>query len=141
MSRIDNTRRLLADDYPEEDREFVSLFGEIYNFTVEQITNVINGQIDYSNLTKQLIEITVTVDANGSPTSGAVFTADANMSGSQVLRALNLSTPTNYVNSAPFITFTRVQSATTDVRYQIQNVVGLVPDEQYQLLIELTPIS
>ena len=70
-----------------------------------------------------------------------MFTAESNMAGSQVLRALNLSTPTNYVDSAPFITFTRVQSATVDVRYEIQNIRGLLPDEQYQLLIELTPIS
>lgn len=141
MPRIDNTKRILADDYEEEYREFVSKFGEVYNFAIENITNVVNGRIDYTNLRKQLIEIQVVVDADGTPTTGASFTAEDGMVGSQIIRALNTTTPTNYVTSAPFMTFTKLQSFTTDIRYQIQNIKGLVEGEQYSLLIELTPLA
>lgn len=137
MSTVDNTKRILADDFPEDDREFASQFGEIYNFTIENITNAINGQLNYDNLSKELVEITITVDANGTPTTSPDFIASVNMVGSTVIRAVNLLNFANYVQSHPFITYTRVQGE----KYRIQNITGLNPDEKYQLLIELIPLA
>ena len=137
MGKVDNTRRILADDFDKDMREFVSKFGEIYNFTIENITNAINGQLNYDNLRKTLVEIAITVDANGIPLLGGNFVSEADMVGSTILRAINLTTVTNYVDSAPFMTYSRIQGE----QYKVEHIAGLRSGENYQLLIELTPLS
>lgn len=135
MPTIDNTRRLLADDFSEEERELITKIGELYNYTIENITNVVNGQLDYANLAKASVSVNLTIGANGIPTVGAEFNAPPNMIGCQVLRAVNTSNAGRFPTNAPFVTFTRQQSGT----YRIQHVTGLHEGDSYTLLLELTP--
>ena len=134
--KIDNVKRLVVENFEEDHQNTVSKIAEIYNFFAEQITNAINGNIDIDNLNRQLIEMTVKVDSNGTPIGNNKFSANTGMRGSKVIRALNKTNNNKYVVSCPFISYS--PTSVTGV-YIIKNIVGLEANQEYQLLIELIP--
>lgn len=137
MALLDTPRRLLLDNISEENREDFRKFSEIYNYFIEQVTNTVNGQLDYQNLTKVLVTVDVTVDTNGNPILGGSFSAPQGMVGHKVLRADNLTNPNTFPTSAPFMTFTASNSG--NGIYNIKNVTGLPANNKFRLLVELIP--
>jgi len=137
MSQLDNPRRLQVDEITEENRDDFRLMAELYNYFVEQVTNTVNGQIGIDNMTRELVTVEVTVDANGNPILGGTFSASIGMIGHNVIRAVNLTNPNIYPTSTPFLTY----SATNTVQnlYKIQNITGLPANNKFQLIVELIP--
>lgn len=133
MPRIDNTNRLNAEDFPEEYREMVERLAIPYNFFVEQVTNVINGSLDFENLDRNLIQIELDMGENGNPVSTAKFSAERGVQGTNIIRVDNLTNTANYPNTAPFLSFTTNGSGL----YTINNITGLEAGNRYRLVIEL----
>jgi len=133
MPRIDNVKRITVEDFPEEDRETVERIANNYNFFAEQVTNVLNGNIDFDNLNRSLVTIGLTVNTAGTPTIVTRFTAPRGLKGTKVVRADNLTSPTAGVTGAPFITFGSNGQGT----YTLTQVRGLIPNNQYNLVVEL----
>lgn len=139
MSLLDNLRRLQLDEISDENREDFRLMAELYNFFGEQVVNTVNGQIGIDNLTREFVTIDVTVDANGTPILGGTFAAGQGMIGSKVLRAVNLTNSQTFPTSAPFLSFTALNTAQNT--YRIDNITGLPANNQFRLFIELVPNS
>lgn len=133
MPFIDTVKRIKTDEFKKEDREVAERIGNIYNYFAEQVTNVLNGNIDFSNLQRSVITLTVIVDANGTPTNTLQFSNNIGLQGVQVIRAVNTTNRVNFVTGQPFVSFT---SEGTGV-YTIENIKGLNPNENYTLTIEL----
>ena len=55
MPKIDTVKRITTDEFPEESREVAERIGNIYNYFAEQVTNVINGNIDSENTGRPVI--------------------------------------------------------------------------------------
>ena len=134
--QIDNVKRITIEGFDPDHQQTGAKIAELYNFSMEQITNAINGNIDIDNLNREIIEITLKVDANGTPILNSKFSAGSGMRGSKVIRALNKTNINKYVGNCPFITY--VPTSTSGV-YVIKNIAGLEANNEYQLLIELIP--
>lgn len=135
MPLLDNTRRIKTDDFQPEYRQLVAQLGEVLNFFMEQVTNTVNGKLDFSNLASSVRTITITVDASGVPIASAQLSTDFNVKGVVVLSAKNLTSSTTYPTGAPFISF---QSITTN-KFEIKKITGLPANNKFELLLWLVP--
>lgn len=133
MPFIDTVKRINVEDFPEEGREIVSRIAETYNFFAEQVTNTLNGNVDITNLDRNIIELTVSVNSNGIPTQAIQFTGEVGLRGTKVLRADNLTNNVNYPTSGPFVSFTPSGTGL----YTIDHITGLVANNQFRLVLEL----
>lgn len=103
------------------------------NHFMENVYNIMDKNVDFFNLNQEVIDITVTVDASGVPTSNAKFaTSDIRSpSGVLVIRAINKTNSSNYPISAPFISYTPIGSNLQ----KINKISGLQANEEYSIRI------
>jgi len=132
MPRIDNVTRLNADDFPDEDRETIERLAIPYNFFVEQVTNVLNGGVDFENLDRNLIQVQLQVNNGGVPVNAARFNAQVGLQGTNVIRVDNLLNPSGFPTAAPFLNFTTSGNGI----YTINSITGLSAGT-YRVILEL----
>jgi hypothetical protein len=133
MSKIDNVRRIVVEDYGKEDRELVGKLAFILNRFMDQTVLQLNGNIDVDNLKIDLKTFKTTVDASGNPkTSLKVKSSLVKPSGTWVINAKNTTNTSSYVSGAPFISF--VPDQTSGV-IEIKNITGLTQDQEYELTV------
>lgn len=135
MARLDNVKRITLEKVPADQKQLAGLLANILNYFMEQVVNEMNGRIDYDNLEKELKEIEITVDANGSPIGNTKFSAADGMKGCQVLRADNLTNTSVYATAQPFVNFNPEGGGL----YVIRKITGLPANQKFRLLVELTP--
>lgn len=133
MPRIDNVKRILVDQYPKEDRQTVSQLAETINYFMEQVTNTLNGNVDFDNLKTKIVQLELTVDSNGIPLSNGKFSASTGIIGTKVIRVDNLTNTGVYPTTAPFINYTASGSGI----YTITNITGLLPGYKWRLIFEV----
>lgn len=134
MSRLDNLRRLTADgQFSDEQRQVIEKVAEVFNFHMEQVVNVVNGNLDFDNLKSKLVQFDVTVDSSGVPISTTNFTQAVGAIGGQVISAINTTSSVLFPTSAPFVTF----SATGRGVYTIKHVSGLQANNTYRIILKL----
>ena len=133
MASIDTVKRINVDEFKDDDKEIAERIGNVYNYFAEQVTNAINGNLDYENLNRALITLTVIVDVNGTPSQTTRFAAKVGVKGTHVIRAVNTTNRVNFVEGQPFISYL----ASGDGFYTIENIKGLNTGDQYTLYVEL----
>ncbi len=134
MGRLANVRRINTQDFKSEDQETVAKLAEILNFFMEDAVNALNGQINYDNLAKNLISITLSVDENGVPReTTSIETGITNPTYLEVKRVRNLTNSVVYPTGTPLISYT--ETGTT--RVTINNITNLLPNTTYNLVIEV----
>lgn len=133
MPRIDNTNRLNAEDFPDESRELIERLAVTYNFFVEQVTNVLNGSVDFENLDRNLVILEFDMGANNQPLTATRFTATPGLQGTNIIRVDNLTNSANYPDTAPFLSFTTNGNGV----YTINSITGLDQGNKYRVVIEL----
>lgn len=127
-----NIRQLIAEDFAPEDRQMIARLGGVLNYFMRQITEILNENVDFDNLTWDLITVNVTVDANGVPNQTTKFSSDVQVPrGLTVIKATNLTNTVTYPDNAPFVSFTPEGSGIS----KINHVTGLQADNTYQLVL------
>jgi hypothetical protein len=125
-------RRLIPEDFNQKDQSLISKIAATFNPAIDQISNILNGGLDISDLNCIQKQITVQVDANGNPLTSisVASTLTTKCSMLMVGRAYNLTNPTTYPTTAPFISFTPNGTQIT-----VNNITGLTANDQWQLTI------
>ena len=133
MGQVHQLKRLIVEDFPQEYSNLVSKLAYTLNPALEEIAQVLNGQIDFSNLVNNIKTFEVTVDGNGDPTSKTVISTNTNrrIQGLQVIYAENLTDTTKNPTSTPFITFELNSNDPSLI--EVKNVTGLQADDEYRL--------
>jgi hypothetical protein len=130
--QLSNVRQIVAEEYSPEDRETISRLGGVLNFFMRQVVELSNNNVDFDNLTWDLIQLDVTVDANGSPVPRARFSSSvAKPTGLLVINAQNITNSLTYPTGAPFINFTPQGSGIAE----INNISGLQAENKYRLTV------
>ena len=133
MPKIDTVKRISTDEFRPEDREVAERIGNIYNYFAEQVTNVLNGNVDSTNTGRPIITLDVTVASNGNPVQTTQFSSKVGLLGTDVINVVNTTNRANYLQSKPFISYTAQGTGL----YTIDNITGLNSGESYRLTIEL----
>lgn len=134
MSKIEIPPKIRTEDFPPEMAETIGKLAGIYNNFADQISQVINGNIDYTNLKRQVVSVDITTDAAGKAINppSIRYTLGSKLQGINVLNATNLVNSNIYPVSHPFVSWTINGSQVV-----ILNVSGLQASSQYRLVIEL----
>lgn len=126
-------KRLVIEDFPQDQQALVSKIAFIYNPVVDQLNTMFNKNIDFNNLNQQIVSIDVIVDKTGAPISAlqVATTLKTAIQGASVIFAYN-NTDNTPVTGAPFLTFTRNVSSIT-----ITNITGLSANKKFTLTVIL----
>ena len=135
MARIDNTRRIVREDYDKEYHGLIDRLGFILNSFMEQTVRQVNGNLDESNLKADIITIKITVDACGVPIGNNLIKSDViRPIGTTVISATNKTDGNVFPTTHPFITFTFGLSPRV---LKIRNISGLQANNEYELIIKV----
>jgi hypothetical protein len=132
MAKISNYKAISYDDYSEEAAEIMEDLADILNPFMREVTDVINGNIDFDNLRQSIIELQVTVDGNGKPNVSSLNVGSSSIKGLDVISARNLTNNSTYPTSKPFITYTPSSSGNT---ITLNNISGLPSNNKFLLNI------
>lgn len=107
MAKISNFRRISAEDYSGENQQIIEKIAYNLNPFMQEVTDVINGNLDFSNLSFNIIRATLTVNANGTPVGTDQLNVGINNpNGFTVIAATNTINSVSYTPGQPFISFT-----------------------------------
>jgi len=99
---------------------------------MEEVVELSNNNIDFTNLDQQLIQFEVQVDSDGTPLiNDKILVNKINPNGIQVINVQNLTNSTVFPTSQPFLSF--VPSG--DGFITIKNIAGLPIDNKFFLTI------
>lgn len=130
---MEGIKRLLREDFPQEDKALIDKLGGVLNPFLEQILDALNKNLDHDNLKREIKEVAVTVNASGIPTPAVSFrnTLNSKVKGINVVRAIHDTSTTTYPVSQPFISFTEENKLV-----KIDHISGLQASNKYNLTIE-----
>ncbi len=133
MGQISNVRRIIVEDYNSEDRETVSKLASTLNSFMDEMVELTQNNIDYSNLNRTKLVFEVTVDAQGKPQQGLnqLNTGLSSYSGKVLIDVQGVA-PSDSVISTPWL----------DCSYQgngvvrINRILGLPAGKKMRLTVE-----
>ena len=134
MAKLDNVKRVVKEDYEAKYHGLIDKLAFVLNSFMEQVTNEVNGNLDFANLKQDAVTVKFTVNASGVPDgSGLLRTAVASPTGFQVIKVVNVDNPTTvFATTQPFISFT---SGTSSGVVKIINISGLPANTAFNLTI------
>lgn len=106
MAKINNYRRISTSEYAGENAQMIQTLAETINPFMREVTDVINGNIDFDNLNQNIIEFEISVDSSGVPQTKQLNIGKSSFSGFNVINARNLTNPSIYPTGQPFISAT-----------------------------------
>lgn len=132
--KLPSYRRIITQDFKEEDRELVEQIGSNINDAFNSVYAVLQKRVSFAdNIASTVRTIDITVDSTGKPTQATSFKLDVtntSVLGVIVLSALNLTNSAVYPTAMPFISYTQ----NGDIIY-INNITGLQARNQYRLVV------
>lgn len=128
--RLNNIKRIIKEDFAQEDRVLIEKLAFALNPFLEQISMIFNKNIDFDNLNQEIINVTIELDANGVPktTTQIRSTLKTKIRGIQVINAANLENDGTFPTAGPFITYSINGNLIT-----IQHVTGIPANKRYNL--------
>lgn len=135
MGRLDNTRRIVKEDYDNKYDDLIDKLAFVLNSFMEQTVNEVNGNLDQTNLKSDIITITMTVDANGLPIGNNLIKSTViRPTGTTVINSINVTNGNVYPTSQPYITFSTNSNSKI---MKVLNISGLQASNKYQLTIKV----
>lgn len=133
MPRLDNTKRIVKEDFQSEYHELVGKLAYVLNRFMEQTVDVLNGKVDDENLASDIVVSEITVDASGVPTgNNLIKSAVSNPKGTNVIRAINRTNIGTYATNQPFISY---EAGPSPNIIKIKKISGLQANNKYELTI------
>jgi len=134
MSKMSIPKKIRVEDFKSEYQEMIGKLSYSITPFMDEVYSVLNNNIDYNNLNRQLVVLTVKTDATGliKEQHKIRTTVNGKVRGISVINAINLINPNTYPTSHPFCNFTINGDLLT-----ILNISGLQANSEFQLTLEL----
>lgn len=130
--QISNVRRIIIEDFKQEDRETVGKLATILNQFMEEVVELSQGNIGIDNLNRSIVKVDLTIGADGKPQGvNQMNTGLTTYSGNKIIDVKSLSGGDN-VLSSPYM----------DCAFQgnglvkINKIVGLPTGKKLRITIE-----
>lgn len=137
--KLPSFKRLYEQDFDKDDRDLVKRLGDTLNTDLENVYLALSNRISLvDNVQCTVKTIQISVNAEGKPQNITGFQlnrqggtqAVSSVIGCQVIKAINLTNPTVYPTSCPFITFSQNETILT-----IEHIAGLPQNNLFELVI------
>lgn len=124
--------RLIVEDFDPKDQALMSKLAFFVNPVLTQVASISNNGLSLSSLNVQIKNLTIAVDANGNPTTTALFTSTLNDNCQFVIlgRAQNQTNPQTYPTGGSTIAFTENGGSIT-----VNNITGLTSGDTWLLTV------
>lgn len=130
--QLSNVRRIVVEDFKQEQRETVGKLAEILNTFMDEVVSLSQGNITIENLNRTLVQIDVTIGVDGKPVGvNQINTGLSSYTGNKIVNVQSLNGGDNVI-SAPYI----------DCSYQgnglvkINKIIGLPAGKKLRVTIE-----
>lgn len=133
MALLDNVRRIIIEDYAEEERSLVGKLAGTLNHFMEQVVTTVNGNLDFDNLNRQIQFFEVTVDSTGKPNTVTKFSGKRGAKGISVINVENLTNVNIFPNNHPFVSFATIGEGI----YAVRKITGLPSANKFRITIEI----
>lgn len=127
MAKINNYRRISTSEYAGENAQMIETLAASLNPFMREVTDAINGQLDFENLSQDILEFEITVNENGVPQTQQLNAGRANVQGFNVISARSTVNPSSYPTGQPFISFTPTGGNVIN----INNISNLPANEKF----------
>ena len=131
MAKIPNFERISTGDFSAENSQDMRQLAEILNPFIRDVTDVINGNLDFENLSQNIIQFEVTVNVDGVPQNKQVNIGNSRFNGFSVINARNLTNPSIYPTGQPFISAVPTGSQVVNVN----NISNLPANNKFLLTV------
>lgn len=130
MGRVPDFKRLAKEDFPQKYHDLIGQLALPINSHIEQVRNILNKNIDFTNLAQEIFTLTFTTNDLGQPISELKFKSKLTNNVRGLLPvSLNItSNNTAFPAVYPMISFQQVE----DIVY-IRNIAGLSNNTGYSL--------
>lgn len=125
--------RINKSDFKADFQDMISTLSVSVNNIIDSIMQALNNNISLSdNIACNINDITLSVDASGTPTSTISYpiTLKTKPQGISVIDINNQTNPIGYPTSGVTVSFTRQNTSII-----INNVTGLIPNNKYIIRI------
>lgn len=130
--QLSNVRRIIVEDFAEEDRDTVGKIANVFNSFADEVVELSRKKINYDNLARSLVTIDITVDAEGTPKGlSQINTGLSSYTGKLIISIQSLSGGANVV-SAPYLDCTWQGNGIV----RIVKFYGLPPNKKVRVSIE-----
>ena len=134
MALLSNIRKIIAEDFKEEDRETISKLGDILNSFMEEVYNSYQKNINFNNLNQELVKVKVKVTSAGIPTITTKFSSNLKrIEGISVINAKNRTSTSVYPTGGILITYEQNSAGL----YTIKHVTGIPVSNEFDLVLLL----
>lgn len=130
--KLQGIKRITVEEFKSEEQEMVGKLSFILNNFMEQISNILNNNVDYDNLNREVINFNVTTDASGVPKNPLQLqlSLKTRLKGFNVIKADNVQDGTP-ITGAPFLVYTTSGSLVT-----VSRVLGLPANKKFSITME-----
>ena len=136
MAQVPNIKRIRREDFDSEYQELIDKLAYSLNTFMDDTINLLDGNIDFQNLTQTIKTINVKIGATaGIPENDFKINTELGrkIEGIVCIKATRIDNPSVVPDSAPFVTFTILS---TDI-IKVTNISGLQANSEYQLKLLL----
>lgn len=134
MAKIPRKVQLDPTTVSDDSSEAVEAVALALNPFIEDVVSALTGALDFNNINFHLVNSVVTVDVNGTVTSGGEaknpYQQGRRINGLICIKAATVSGSAIYPTSTPFLTY-----VSTGEKLSITNVTGLPAGVQFLLTI------
>lgn len=133
MAKVNNIKRLIAEDFEEEYQDLVRQLSFVINPLSEQITSAFNKNIDFDNLNQEVAIVEASVNGAGVPKVELQIKVNlkTRLKGVHVINIENL-TDNSLLTGAPFVNYQLITNG-----LKVNQITGLVADKKYRLTLVL----
>lgn len=134
MPRISDIRRIIVEDFKQEDQDLASKIAGSYNDFGDEVIQVLNGAIDYENLARSQVVLELSLNPDGSLRGSPKVNSNlASVSGLVILKVDNLTNRSARLTQSPYIQFTNQGNGIISIDYAI----GFLSGSKYRVVLEL----
>jgi hypothetical protein len=101
---LSNVKRIVVEDFKQEDRETVSKLANILNSFMDEVVELSRKNINFENLNRSVVVLDIKVDANGKPMGvSQINTNLRSYRGKNIIDVQNFQSGAANVTSVPYL--------------------------------------
>ena len=134
MPKLSDIRRIIPEDFSEEDRPTAEKIAGSYNDFADEVYQTINGQLDFDNLARAKVSLDITFDSNGNPIGSSNVSSNLSFVSMVLIGNIqNLTNSSARFTTSPYLDWSYIGNGIVRINYGI----GFKTGTKYRVTLEL----
>lgn len=133
MPKLSDIRRIIPEDFEEEYQDLVTKISGSYNEFADEVYQVVNGQLDFDNLSRSKVTVDVTFNSSGIPTQEVVINSKLSYVSMLHIGKITSNNSNIKFTQTPYLDWTYQGGGNVKINYGLGFTAGL----KYSISLEL----